>query len=393
MGSKQVFRPPSIQREYGYIGQPPLSVATGRPLQQAWAYMSQYNQRGNLFTYSGAPDESMSIDFDSSVASNRTGTFYVIMYGPQKYDSGDTTRQLHGAFLPWAMDPGFYDYATGYILDTKIEWKDGTGGSFAAIWDQDQKYPEDDPSYGVRSESRTPWLLPHSDYYDNFVWTPPADGEWYLCACKFSHIIPAAFSIWDGPDLSVDDDQIQVNVKDVAPGRLIRGYGTDSDNYPSIGYLNRLIGTQDATEDVLCTMTNRMLLNSGHPIGIYRNVPSYANIAGTGAQYKVCPQNIEEKSSGNATCRPCVVVTTTGCSSEPGYEAYVKFQSATAADTWELEITSNVTAQMFEHSAGTTNSLDVDYDWDYISISLQAPSEAGEIILHSFALVQDTALE
>jgi hypothetical protein len=381
MASKHVFKPTHARREYGRIGYPPLSSMTGLPLQQQLQYMLQYNQRGNVFTFSGPPDNSMNCDYDGSPA----GTFYVPLRGPQKYDSSDTTRQLHGAFLPWAMSDTFSVYYT----DTQhIQWKDGTGGSFASIWEKYLDYPYDKTlvDYGFRSQMRQPFLLPEGEYYDNFVWTPPADGEWYLCSAQFDFIMPAAFSIWDGPDITVDDDQIRIAAADVAPGQLIRGYNADGDNHQSLGHIQRWVGRDDMTEDSLCNMTSRALLATGHPIGIWTDSATYVNIGGTDCDYKVRPRQVEGLSSGTVTSLPAIVVTTTGCDADN--KAYVKYTAERSTDTWEVEISSNLTASMIENTGGTTSDLDLNYDYDYIAVELKATG-TSEITLHTFVLWED----
>ena len=378
MSNRQVRIPPQpARRKHGYIGDPPLANRTGMPLQQSWAYMSQFNQRGQLFTYSGPPDGDINPDTDT------TGTYYIPLRGPRKRDTTDITRNLNGVIVPWATDP---NWDGGYANDVSVEWA-VSGGGYSDIWKRNFRTSETAPDYNDRVEKLKGIQLPGGAYQPDFTWTPAIDGDWVTYQLKTTGIQVAALGIWDAPDQTVADDQLWLRRKDFAPGQIIRGFNADADTYRSLGHAVRAIGDDNLTDDSLANMTGRCLLNTGHPVGIWSDSGAGLNIGGTDCSYKVWPQRIEGLSSGQVKAFPCVVVTTTGATAiNP---ATVVLKSTGAADDWTLSITSDAGAgKTFTHDAGDQAYLDIDYDYDFIEVWIRSPS-AGEIVLHSFALWSD----
>lgn len=376
-----VRKPPKIgRRKHGRIGVPPKANKVGLPLQQMWSYMTQFNQRGQVFSFSGPPDTAQNPTYDDVY------TFYVPMRGPRKRDTSETTRNLQGVVVPWVLEPEYYDGA--YTNDVKIEWKDGTGGSFATIFNRKVTTDDTVPAYGDRVERVRGVQLPGDTYQPNFTWSPAADGDWYLCSMRFEGVQVAALGIWDAPDKTLTSDQLWLRRKDFAPGQLIRGYNADADTFRSLGHMVRAIGDDNLTDDSISNMTSRCYFNTGHPVGIWSNSAAYVDLGGTAspASYKVVPKNIVGASSGVVKSFPAVVVTTSGAAG--GTPGYIKYTANQSTDTWTLSITSDATAAMYTHSDGTTSDLDINYDYDDIGIEIYAPS-GGEITLHSFALWSD----
>ena len=143
-----VRKPPKIaRRKHGRIGEPPRSGKTGLPLQQMWSYMTQFNQRCQIFSYCGPPSSTMNPTYDDIYS------FYVPMRGPRKRDTSDTTRNLQGVIVPWVLEPEYYDGA--YENDVHAEWRDGTGGSYATIFKRNVSTDDTSRSYGDRVDRKS----------------------------------------------------------------------------------------------------------------------------------------------------------------------------------------------------------------------------------------------
>jgi hypothetical protein len=174
---------------------------------------------------------------------------------------------------------------------------------------------------------------------DVFSYIPDAGGDWIYGRIKTQNIRTAALGVWMGPDWTLTDDEAQILMGQVAPGKVIRGYTTTEERY-SIGNLIHRTGTGTATDDDLLMNTWRCLFGYSYPRGIHTAGAAYTHLGRDDTTYQITRQRHNtDYESTNYEADVAIVVHTDNCSA--GNEAYVKISSITAGDSIEFEIDSD----------------------------------------------------
>ena len=373
-------KPVIIDREFGYIGEPPSSKGIGYPAAKSFQYLNNWAQNGQIFTYSGPPDYTMNSDV--AVDSN----FYIVLHGPPLTDGSQANRRLGGYLLPWR-----YKAQTGaefgeYVADVQVKWTP-PGDSQVDLIDIVAEFQPwtgtSTKGYGQRLNTGRANGFELGT--DNFYYTPDSTNRFSYGVLYTEGICPAALGVWTMPIPNISTTNEQIQLKNFGPGRCIRGY--TGDDRQSVGDLIHRMGMEDWDEDYVMNNARRCLFQWGHPVGVYTASTSYVEMFSS-ARYRVTSQNVMGSSSGTVDAYPAIVASATNASvSNPGY---VKLSSTTGADTWEVEITGDSVA-LYDYSDASNDKLAIDSDaTDSIKVEMKAPTGgSGELLLRTISLWED----
>ena len=362
-----------------YIGKPPSAPYFGEPIMSSFQYLNNWSQNGQLFTYSGPPDDQM------NDAPGQDGTFYIILQGADKADDSASNdhRQLGGALLPWKYDAE--QLTSQWTSEVSISWEhDGAAA--------DLHYEQSVANSGQSSNyfnDLTSWNDPIKLYGNDFVYTPAADYS--MGKLVTTGIQTAALGVLTMPDPVMSPAQSVFfadngNHAYIAPDRAIRGYTGTGD--PSLGTMIHLVGDTSRNDDLVWN-TQRCLFQWGHPRGVWSDTDSYTELA-TDARYKLIPQNYREQStSTQVTLHPLIVATSTGA--DAGNQAFVKLtiydDVPAVVDTWEISFYDNATT-LYKYSSGSgSDGINIDCAPCTMKVEIQSPT-SGEVLLHTIALWQ-----
>lgn len=214
-------------------------------------------------------------------------------------------------------------------------------------------------------------------------YTPDSGGDFTVGFLTVDRIRVAALSLWTTPDTpTITSEEEIVTQGQLAEGRAIRGYtGT---GVPSVGNLERAMGTGSLDEDDVERATRRCLLQSGHPRGLKTTESAaYYNIRGGHDSYfAVFPRNLLGKATGsNVSTVPCLYGYCVGAG--VGTEAYVRMTALVSGDTWEFAIDSDTEALWTD-----AERLLVDVAGDFVKIEVKAPTD-GYIVIRAYSIWED----
>lgn len=370
--------PRIIDKSVGYIGESPSATYCGEPLLNSFQYLNNYAQNGQIFTYSGPPDDAL------NDAPGQDGTFYVILQGSDKADTANAARQLGGALLPWRYDAE--QLTTDWSGEVSISWEHDAAAADVHYRQNVSTLSGSDNYFNDLTE----WNSPIPLKGPNFKYTPAADYS--VGELVTSGIQTAALGIWTMPDEKLEADQAVFYSDEahafIAADRAIRGYtGTGE---PSLGTLIHLVGDTARNDDLLWN-TQRCLFQWGHPLGVYTASSSYVEMC-TDARYALRPQNYREQAypSEYVTLHPNIVATSVGA--DVGNKAYVRlriFDSTPALiDTWTVEFYDNApTLYKYSDGSGADGISTIPHEASFLKVEMQAPT-SGELILHTIAIWQ-----
>lgn len=380
--------PVIIKQEHCHIGKDPSATYFGDPAQAAFTHLQNWRQNGQLFTYSGPPDDAMNDTPGTAFDNTDTvdGNFYVILQGTDKNDSM-TTRMLGGALLPWKYNAWYNTGTNDWDDEVSIKWTP-SGLSTQTLHIEYSESPRfSDMGYHTPLDPFVqPWDISTTDFY----YSPTTDYQYGTLAT--TGIQTAALGIWTMPDVSLSYAQAIFRAASghsyIAPGRAIRGYtGTGE---PSLGDMIHYIG-DTARSDSINWNTQRCLFQWGHPVGVYKETNSYSELF-TGARFPVWPQNYREQPNTNEiVVHPNIVATSTNATS--GDKAYFKVTSydttLTEIDSWEVSFYDN-TLQLYKYSDGTaaTGLVINAHDVSYLKFEAKAAdnSGTGTLLVHTISL-------
>lgn len=385
-------RPYLLGGDHGYIGQEPSATHWAEPALSSLYYLKHWAQQGQIFTYSGPPDDTINdtpgTTYATHDATKLAGSFYVILQGTSKFGA-PADRHLAGALLPWKFNAWWN--GSSWDHDVAITWQQNGYAASDLFREQIVSPNYDQMGYNVDLPPKIkPWKLTGTD----FSYIPDAGG--YSWGCLGTEgIQTAALGIWTSPDhyLSASNARYIASTGHayIASGRAIRGY---TGNQPkSLGDMIHEIGDTASTEDALNWATERCLFQWGHPRGVYSESNSYAELCAN-ARYRVWPQNYREQPNTEVTTVHPLIVATSG-NATSGDKAYVKITSLTSLgatiDTWEVGFYDNTTS-LYKYSDGTgSDGLDINaHDCSFLKIEMKAPNVGGTgtLKLHTVALWQ-----
>ena len=373
--AEHIKKPIVPLKQHGRIGMAPSSNSLGAKLYEQYMYLSQWTKNQVLYSYSGPPDD----DINDYYGTGNNGYFYVILHGPARTDA--STARLGGVLLPWNYKSVWG--GSSYDQPVKVMWF-APGDSYYNIWGSDTNYIESSGEIDYIDDGnpiRTP--KPIELFHDDFVWTP--DGSWQFGVIETFGIQTASLCIWAAPDAPPTDTQALFKRSHFNSGQSITGF-EDFAEVPSLGTMIHMMGDGAVTAgyDSLQNNTKRCILQSGHPFGIWTDSTEYVDIA-NGGTFKVFPQNLTDGTTDVASY-PALVVKTNSCDADN--KAYVKLTSTNGADTWELEISGNSEAALYDYTDASNDTLTIDPDEDEIKIELKGAG-TSEITLRTFSLWQD----
>ena len=265
---KHITRPRLGEQQHGYIGKNPSITYVGNPVMEAHQYLNNYSQNGQIFSYSGPPDDTMNDTPGAGPGESDyvEGTFYVILGCADKNDTSNPNRNLGGALLPWKFDADWDGSA--WDGEVSIKWLP-PGGSSQTIVGPIYAESSDLANVGYKTarqpERPIPFKLykPHDGTNENFSYNPAAN-YYNVGVLTTKGIQTAALGIWTMPDPSLTEAQhywfSDTAHSYLAAGRCIRGYtGTGE---PSLGDLIHYVGDSPKSDSLLWN-TQRCLFQWG----------------------------------------------------------------------------------------------------------------------------------
>lgn len=353
-----------------YIGHPPSANQTGIPAQRLWSWLSQWRQLEYLASYIGRPDK--------LINGNGNNDFHIILYAPEKTDTGNATRQLGCYIRLWDID-----FAGAGDLD--CNWCDPYNtGAPVDVWDLDSSFASGtDDTYGdIAGVGCAEVFL-----YDGLTYTPTTGTDGFRHSkLTMDNGCVACLTMFEMPEMDLTATNLVVAAGDVGVNEIIRGFDTTPGN--SLGALIDLVGDGDHQDESAEANTHRCLFQTTFPVGVYQtNTGGAQNFwqdsDGNGFTYRIRTRNLTGASSGTATTYPAIVLT-----ADEGVD--VVFTSGTAGDTWTYTVgVGGVTDQLVTHSDrtdGQTDGLQVDNDAvETITITVDAGA-AEECTLQTVSL-------
>jgi hypothetical protein len=357
-----------INWKEGYVGAPPSSTQFGQKAQRVWSWLSQWRHGEYVASYSGRPE--------MAINGNGSNDFHIILFSPEKADTGNVTRQL-GCYIK------LWDHSFAGVGALDADWHDPFGAAGTAVWDLTAWPVTTNDTYGDAPQG------PEAFLYEGMTYTPTVATDF----CRHSKLVinnamVACMSIFEMPEPDLTAANLQVKLGDVGVGEVIRGFDTTLGN--SLGALIELGGDCDDGDESLERNTRRTLFQTCYPVGVYQaNTGGWeshrADSNGVAFRYRIQTRNLRGLAAGTATTFPAFVIT-----ADAGVDVrYV----AGSGDIWSYTVPGGgVTDQLVTYSdgAGVAGAgLEVDNDAiDYVDIQVDA-GVAEESQLQTVALFED----